>query len=295
MEIQFLGAAREVGRSAVLLDTGETKVVLDYGVKLGGEENVLPIRPLPVHGFLDSVILSHAHLDHSGAVPFLFSYGEPTVFTHVATSPIAELLIEDSMNIARNKKQRTFTRSQLKRMMRNLKKVPYGQWCEAAPGISFKFSDAGHILGASITTIRAEERTIVYSGDFKDESTRLHKAARLPKEADVLIVEATYGNKEHPKRSELEKEFLEEVKAVVESGGSVVLPCFAVGRSQEIVELLYSAKLSCPVYLDGMARDVSEIYLEFPDLLRDYDELYNALKWANWITHGRDAFWRASL
>jgi putative mRNA 3-end processing factor len=287
MELTFLGAAREVGRSGVLLDTGESKVLMDYGLKLSSEEGDGPAPPLKVKGFVDSVILSHAHLDHSGAIPFLFKKGEPRVYTHPATIPIAELLISDSINIMRSKKKKTYQRSSLKRMMRNVKPTPYDKKFNATPDVSFKMTDAGHVLGAGMTTLDAKGKKIVYSGDYKDTDTRLHKGAKLPKKADVLIVEATYGGRTHPPRKKLEKEFSDKVKEVLEAGGSVLLPCFAVGRSQEIVELLYSSKINAPVFLDGMGRKITEFYFEFPHLLRDYEEFYGAMKWVNWITHPR--------
>lgn len=287
MKIQLLGAAREVGRSAVLIDTGESKILLDYGLKISSEELVAPIRPLPVHGYLDAVILSHAHLDHCGAIPYLFKASEPDVFTHPATIPIAEMLIRDSVNIARNKKQDTYPLSSLKRMLRNTRLAEYDRDYKATKDIVFRFYDAGHILGAAMTKMRIGDYTILYTGDFKDEDTRLHKGAKPPGKADVVIVEATYGNREHPDRRRLEKEFVENVRSVVESGGSVVLPCFAVGRAQEIIELLYANKIHTPVYMDGMARAITEIYLEYPELIRDYNELYNAMKWVNWITNPR--------
>lgn len=203
MEIQFLGAAREVGRSAILLDTGQSKVLLDYGLKLGGEEARSPVRPLPVHGFLDSVILSHAHMDHCGAIPYLFYAAEPRVYTTPATIPLAEMLIRDSISISKNKNQETYNASSLKRMLRNTKMVPYGQVHKPTQDISFRFADAGHILGASITELEAAGHRIVYTGDYKDEDTRMHKGAKPPKETDVLIIEATYGGREHPPRKKI--------------------------------------------------------------------------------------------
>lgn len=282
MEIQFSGAAREVGRSGILLDTGKSKILLDYGIKLGEEGG--PLRPLPVHGFLDAVVLSHGHLDHSGAIPYLFYSSEPNIYTHPSTVPLIDILLRDSMKIARSKNLDVYGSSNVKRMLRNVKEVNYNQKHQITPDIQLKSTDAGHILGSSITHLQADDKKIIYTGDYKDENTRLHKGADAPKDADVLIIEATYGSKEHPNRQELEKEFVESIKAVVEAGGSVVVPAFAVGRSQEMIQLLYSSKIPVPVYLDGMGRTVSEIYLEYPDLLRDYDEFYKAMKWANWIT-----------
>ncbi|MCD4739894.1 MBL fold metallo-hydrolase [archaeon] len=285
MEIQFLGAAREVGRSAILLQTKQSKLLLDYGLKLGGEDNRTALRPLPVHGYLDAVILSHAHLDHCGAIPHLFQSAEPSVYMNPATLPITEMLIRDSMHIARQRKQETYNNSTFKRMLRNVKPVPYNQFHSPTQDISFKFSDAGHILGSCMTQIKTNGMNVFYTGDYKNTDTHMHKGAKKPGESEVLIIEATYGAREHPDRKKLEKDFIESIRAVIEAGGSVVLPAFAVGRTQEIVTLLYSNKIHAPVYMDGMGRAISEIYLDYSKNVKDYDEFYGAMKWVNWITH----------
>jgi len=279
-----LGSAREVGRSAILMETKKSKVLLDYGVKLNEELSQLP---LPVHGFVDSVVLSHAHLDHSGAIPYLFKATEPTVYATPSTIEVSKVLLEDSMKIADSRGQDCFTRSDYKRMLRNIELVPYHVETQVTDNISFSFSDAGHILGAAITRLHINDKKeidMVYSGDFKDTDTRMHKGAKMPSKADVLIVESTYGDREHPDRKKLEKEFVEEIRSVIDVGGTVLLPCFAVGRTQEIVTLLYANRLECPVYMDGMGSAISEIYLEHAELLRDYEEFYHAMKWVNWIT-----------
>jgi putative mRNA 3-end processing factor len=284
LEVSLHGAAREVGRSAVLVDTGKSKVLLDYGMKVSDEEGAEPKYPLPVHGFLDSVIVSHAHLDHSGAVPFLFQASEPTVFMHEASERIIHLLVEDSMKIARQKGFETYSRSHFKRMQRSTRTVKYGKVAECTPDVSFEMTDSGHILGAGMTRVFHKNIEMVYTGDFKDTDTRLHHGAAKPRKADVVITEGTYGNREHPDREESEKKFVEAIIDVTESGGSVLVPSFAVGRAQEILTILYSHRISVPVYLDGMAREVSEIYMEHPDLLRNYNEMYKSFKWANWIS-----------
>jgi putative mRNA 3-end processing factor len=286
MEISLLGAAKEVGRSAVLLETGKSKVLLDYGVKVSDQTTPQPLYPLQVHGFLDAVLLSHAHLDHSGSLPFLFKASEPNVYTHSATVPIIQLLLEDSMKIARLRKQECFTHSNMSSMLRSMHNCEYNKPYQATPDLSFEFSDAGHILGAAMTTIHNNGRTLVYTGDYKDEPTYLHHGAKPPKKCDALIIEATYGDRVHPERKALEKQLMDDIRAVLESGGSVLLPAFAVGRSQELVMMLYRNRIS-PVYMDGMSRAVAEIYMDFPELCADYKTFYESMKWVNWITNPR--------
>ncbi len=285
MNLTLMGAAREVGRSGVLVELDDTRFLFDYGVKL---QDPKPVYPLPIHGYLDFVILSHAHLDHSGGLPLLFKGREPRIFTPTGTQDLTDILLRDFLKIARMKKQEVWYENHLKRMKRNVQTVDYEK--ETYFGdISFTFFDAGHILGAGMTYVDAGT-TMVYSGDYKDTETKLHSPAKVDKipTADVLVVETTYGNREHPDRKALEKEFISDIRSVIESGGRVILPAFAVGRAQEIVEMLYANNVDVPVYLDGMAQDVSEVYLEYPELLRDYEELYNAMKWVNWIADERE-------
>lgn len=284
MQVSFLGACREVGRSCIGLETNKSKILLDRGIKIYDEEHQQPLYPLPIHGYLDGIILSHAHLDHSGATPFLFQTGEMPVYLPSPSLPILEVLLEDSMKIAQQRRQETYSRAHLKRMIRNVKNIDYKKIEGITSDIAFEFRDAGHILGAATVRIFTKNLEIFYTADFKDEDTRLHKGAELPRKADVVISEATYGDREHPSREKLEKEFVEEIRSVVECGGTVLLPAFAVGRSQEIIQILYANRFESPVYMDGMSRDITEIYLENPRLLRNYKEFYEAMKWVNWIT-----------
>ncbi len=286
MRITLNGAAREVGRSGALVEGEKTRMLFDYGVKL---QEPKPAYPLPINKYLDGVILSHAHLDHSGALPLLFKGGEPKIFTPFGTAELVDILLRDFLKIARMKRQEVWQESHLKRMRRNMKEVTYHKRTNAGLA-SFEFYDAGHILGSGITYAEIESTRLIYSGDFKDTRTRLHNPAEIENlpEADVIITETTYGNRDHPDRGELEKAFIESIKEVVESGGNVLLPAFAVGRSQEIAEMLYANKIDAPVYFDGMAQDVAEVYLEYPELIRDYKELYEALKWVNWIADERE-------
>ncbi len=282
-----MGAAKEVGRSAVLLDTGKSKVLLDYGMKIGDADTPHPSYPLPIHGYLDAVVLSHAHLDHSGSIPFLFRAAEPKVITHTSTVPITQVLLEDSMKIARLKKNDIYTSSNLRAMLRNTNACGYKKPQDVTSDISVELRDAGHILGAACTMVRDKKTSVFYTGDFKDTPTYMHNGAKPPPKCDAIIVEATYGDREHPDRKALEKEFIADIRAVVEAGGSVLLPSFAVGRSQELVTMLYNNNINVPVFLDGMSRAISEIYIDFPEVLANYQTFYSAMKWANWINNPR--------
>jgi putative mRNA 3-end processing factor len=145
-------------------------------------------------------------------------------------------------------------------------------------GLSFKLHDAGHILGSASVELFSKKISLVYTADIKFENTRLHNGAfRDFHDVDVLITESTYGGTEHPERKELEKDFVAACTEVCDDNGNVLVPSFAVGRAQEIACVLKRYNFEYPVYLDGMAKDASEIMLEFPNYLRDFKEFYHAM------------------
>ena len=286
MKITLHGAANEVGRSGVIVEDDDTRLLFDYGVKLQEDK---PQYPLPVKGYLDAVILSHAHLDHSGALPVLYKTREPKLFMPFGSMELVDILLKDFLKIARMKRQEVWFEKDLKRLKRNVNELDYHKKIDIGTS-TLEYYDAGHILGSGMARVEMESGTFLYSGDYKDTETRLHSPAEVDKipETDVVVIETTYGNRDHPNRKQLEEEFMSKVKEVIENGGNVLLPAFAVGRSQELIEMFYAHNIDVPVYLDGMSQDVAEAYLEYPELVRDYGELYNALKWANWVADARE-------
>jgi len=286
LEIQFLGACREVGRSAFLVQGKKKNIVLDYGNKINPEENLFP---LPVRKHIDLAILSHAHLDHSGAFPLLFKRSEFDVYMTPPTLPVSELLIRDSIKVSKLRGfEELFNEVHLKRFLNNVKTLPYDREKSLGAGISLEFGDAGHIIGAAISSIHFDDVHLLYTGDFKLKETHMHKVARSNfKNIDVLIIESTYAGEKHPDRHKLEEEFVADCQRICDEGGNVLLPAFAVGRSQELAAVLSDHNFDYPVYMDGMSNSVSEIMLEFPDYVRDYDDLYRALKTVEWITTER--------
>ncbi len=285
MKIEFHGAAREVGRSGVLIEEGNKRLLLDYGIKLGEDKNEVP---LPVSGYVDAVILSHAHLDHSGEIPSLFVKSEQPVFMTPPTIPLAKMLIEDGLKVSKLKGIKSnYSASHVKRMMRNIIPVPYKKE-RSIYDIEFTFQDAGHILGSASTELVFNDKKVVYTGDVKYEETRLHKPGfQKFKGVDVLIIESTYGNRLHEPREKTEKKFVESCREVLDDGGNVVVPAFAVGRSQEIITILNEHHFDYPVYLDGMGKGVAEVMMEFPEHLKDYDSFYKAMKKAEWVYSSR--------
>ncbi len=278
--LRFFGGAREVGRSAILVESGHTRVLLDYGVKLDGEVEY----PLPLDGLVDGIVVSHAHLDHSGYVPHYFTEAETTIYLTPPTLDLSKLLWKDFIKVAKAQGRKPkFKKEHVKAAVTFSLKCDYYEIVPITPEVSFELRDAGHIPGSALTKLYTPEGTVLYSGDFKIESTRLQRGADLSDvEADVLIMETTYADKDHPPRKQLEREFVEYVRSVLDDGGFVLLPVFAVGRAQEIVDILVSNKLG-PVYLDGMARDATKIILRHPEYITNPKRLAKSMRKTRWV------------
>lgn len=285
LEIQFLGGAGEVGRSAFLLKDSKN-ILLDYGMKINSE-TMYPMLP----GRVDACIISHAHLDHCGCAPLLYYESLPVTFGTEPTAPLSELLIEDSMSIRKRQHEKPkFVKRQLKTFLEKF--ISYGHGTEFEfDGYSITLYDAGHIPGSAITYIEksATGRRIAYTGDFKIAPQLLQGSADIV-ESDVLIIESTYATRDHPNRNELIKKFVEEVKTTLDNGGTALVPCFAVGRSQEMLAILYQHGLMDYVYIDGMARKATEIIMRYPEFIRNKEILIKALKKTRWVGDRNDRF-----
>jgi len=285
MDLTFLGACREVGRAAILVEEQKEHVLLDYGVRMNDET----LLPLPVKGMLDGIIVSHAHLDHSGAIPLLYKKTETPCYMTPPSLPLIDLLVQDSIKVARLKGfEQIFSHSHLKRLIRNIIPMGYGRQRRICSGIEFCFQDAGHILGSATVNLKTREHSLLFTGDIKYSDTRLHTAAYDGyKGIDVMITEATYGGREHPNRKELEKKFVESCRKVCDSNGNVLAPSFAVGRAQEVLSILEGHGFDYPVYMDGMSKKASEIMLQFPNYIRDAKETHAALNKAIWVENSK--------
>jgi putative mRNA 3-end processing factor len=279
MKFTFLGGAGEVGRSAYLIED-KKRLLLEYGIKLHQRTEY----PLPFQGFIDYSILSHAHLDHSGFIPAIYEYCSPPCIATYPTQALSTLLVKDSMKVQRLKRQKVnFSSISFRKMLSNFIPLPYGQSFSLSDDMSLTFTDAGHIPGSAISSIEIGEKKVVYTGDFKLGDTWMHKGAECINECDVLLIESTYSQREHPDRRKLEEELYSEVTSVLERGGTALLPCFAVGRSQEIIQMLRYFDGDAKIFLDGMAKTASEIMLDYPSYIKDAKYLANCLKTAEWV------------
>ncbi len=263
MRLHCLGGCMEVGKSAFVLESEGTRVVLDYGVKVFTEDRLPAFPPSLDDIKLDAALISHAHLDHVGNVPALFKKQRFPWYADPATQAIAEILWKDSLKITPNL---PWSIKHMKRAIKEWVPAHYGKEIVVGP-ITASFVDAGHILGSGMIRMQVENKVVLYSGDFKIEPTRLHRGASFSEEVDVLIMETTYADREHPPRQEAEKELMKEIYATFEEGGSVLLPAFAVGRSQELIEIIRAYDDDIPIYLDGMCKAVTDVYLRFRNLL----------------------------
>ncbi|MDH5375427.1 MAG: MBL fold metallo-hydrolase [Candidatus Bathyarchaeota archaeon] len=283
LQIKFLGGTREVGRSAIALKTKKTQVLLDYGVMLNHEPGFpMHIPPKDV----DAIILTHSHLDHSGAIPIFYIHEKKTLYTNKLTSELNELLISDFIHLSSY--YLPFEYLELKSMTRNSRHVDFGVE-EKIGDIKFQLSNAGHIPGSAQILIDAEGKKLLYTGDFNTEDTRLLEGAKMEyNDLDAVIIESTYADEEHTERSELEKKFIADATDIVEMGGTVLIPAFGVGRSQEVACILAAHHFEHPVTIDGMIRGANSIMMRHGQFLRDSKLLKDALNSAHWIEGWRD-------
>lgn len=273
MYVKVLGAARQVGRSAFLVKYRETAILLDYGAlttKIPG----FPIHVQPKQ--VRAIVLSHAHLDHSGAAPMFFIGNRVKLHCTPVTSELTSLLIEDFIKISGQ--YLPFEYIDLLSMNQNTVFHNYSEQFEIGD-LSITFHDAGHIPGSCIISVEAGSKRLIYTGDINGAETNLLRPAwNNLGEADIVITESTYATSEHPERSEVEREFVEYAKSVVERGGVLLVPAFSVGRAQELAMVLYRHSFRYPVVMDGMALKVNEILLRYQEYVKDPTLLRRAIE-----------------
>lgn len=297
--LTFHGAVEGVTGSAYLIESSRATILLECGLVQGThEEELANEKPFPFDiGKIDAVVISHAHLDHSGKLPKLVADGyKGPIFMPSATSELLAIMLRDAALLQmreteRQNKHRRRTGKRETRPMYTLDDVgaalglsnslPYGKRATIADGISVCFRDAGHILGSSIVELyisdQDTERKLVFSGDLGNSDAALLRDPETVDEADILLLESTYGDRDHRSMEETLEEFENIIGQASENGGNVLIPSFAVGRAQEIIFRLGEMyqKGSLPqkaVYLDSpMAIAATEVYHRYQDVFNRED------------------------
>jgi metallo-beta-lactamase family protein len=286
MELEFLGAARSVTGSCHLLRVGGRRVLLDCGQIQGSRlDEQLNRVPLPV-GRVDAVVLSHAHIDHSGRLPLLCKQGfSGPIFTHRATAELCAIMLRDAAYLHEkdadweNKKRRRkglapvaplYTRDDVQAVLRQFVELDYDTKRQVVPGVDVTLRNAGHILGAAIVELELRdngtELRLVFSGDLGYKHAPLMQPPAPIEQADVVIMESTYGNRNHRPFEATLDELRAIFRSAADGGGNILIPAFAVGRTQDLLFLLsthYDAfgLNRWSVYLDSpMAIQTTELY-----------------------------------
>jgi len=282
--VTYLGSGRQVGRSCLLLQTPNSKILLDCGINPGISKGpdrfpYLDVSEIGDISTIDAIILSHAHTDHSALIPYLYKMGyKGPVYMTAPTRDISALLALDFIGVAYKQAEAPIFRAeQVKDMVKHSICLNYGEVHDITPDIRITFYNAGHVLGSAVTHINIGNgaHNFVYTGDTNYKKSRLLDPAvnRFPR-AETVTLESTYGAKTdiHPPMREVEQEFLDAANETIKKGGKILLPELGLGHAQEtmlrVEEAIRTGKLpEIPVYLDGMLWDITAIHTAYPDFL----------------------------
>lgn len=292
MEIQVCGAAREVTGSCYLLTCGAARFLVDCGMHQGGadehDDNYDPFPFEPEE--IDFLLLTHAHIDHSGLIPRLVREGfRGTIYATAATSDLAQIMLLDSAHIQETEaewqsrkarragkrvREALYTTADAERSLGLFKGIPYGQEFSPEAGVRARFRDAGHILGSAFLELWLEENgkqaTIVFSGDVGQPGQPIIRDPEAITVADYLVMESTYGDRRHDQEGEPVENLAHILEKARAAGGNVIIPSFAVGRTQELIyffhDLYKDTGLDMPIYVDSpMAKRATEVYRRHKD------------------------------
>ncbi len=312
--LTFLGATGQVTGSCYLLETGSHRILLDCGLFQGSKETErqneadFPFDPARI----DAVVLSHAHLDHCGRLPKLVKDGfKGTVFLTKASFSLLELMLKDAVHLQlrdteweNKRRQRAgkklieplYELEHVEALLKLRRPVDYSDEKEIFPGLTISFHEAGHILGSSIVRLQIQSpneiKTLVFSGDLGNPNSPLLRDPTIITEADVLLLESTYGDRDHKPLKNTLEELRETLAEAAESGGNVIIPAFAVGRTQDLIYWLGKLQRQGElpqqqIYLDSpMAINASEIYAANTHLFNVDDPEFTQiapLGWQAWL------------
>ncbi|MEO7040851.1 MAG: MBL fold metallo-hydrolase [Gemmatimonadaceae bacterium] len=302
MEIEFYGAAREVTGSCHILRVNGKVVILDCGMFQGKRsESAAKNKTLPVDvGEIDAVVLSHAHIDHSGRLPYLVRMGySGTIFATAATRDLCAVMLADSAHIqesdakhlAKNHKEFVeplYTMRDAVRTQELMVGIPYNKTFDVVSGVRCTYIDAGHILGSASVLLDITEngstKRLVFSGDIGRPGLSIIRDPVIPTGADAVIMESTYGNRDHESTANARAELATVVRETAARGGRILIPSFAVGRTQELLYNLNGlsregAIPEIPIYVDSpLATDTTTVFEMHPEVFDHTEDLVNEAK-----------------
>ncbi|MFW3145484.1 MAG: MBL fold metallo-hydrolase [Thermoplasmatota archaeon] len=282
MKLSFAGGVDAVGSLGMIAESGDTRLLFDYGLTPAKP----PKYPSKVP-HIDGLFLTHSHLDHIGMAPWLSGEYGTTIWGTEVTLETAVVLLEDSLKIARLEGWTIpYDISDLRRFTEESTILRYNDRAFTGP-FTIRTMDAGHIPGSTMYRLNDGGRDVVFTGDINSSDTRLLKGAKPP-ECDVLVMESTYAGRDHPPRKEVERAFVAKVEEVLDRGGKVIVPAFAVGRTQEVVQVLNGIREE--KWLDGMGRRVAQIYLRHSEFIKNPGSLKKSLDQFTFVRtpHQRD-------
>jgi len=276
-----LGGANEVGASSTYLNFGGFRVLVDCGIRPGKpvEEQLPDLARIQEEGGLDAIVVTHAHTDHSGALPLVAeAYPDAPIYATHPTAELLKVLLYDSLRIMDGRfdierEIPLYPESSVDSLLKRIRPVHYLAPLDLKPEFRLTFSCAGHILGAAMVVFETSEGTLMMTGDIHAASQRTVPPLALPRaHPQVLLCESTYGGRLHADREAEEKRLAESVAGVIGNGGKVLIPAFAVGRAQEVALLLRRAMAArliprFPIWLDGMVTAICGVYAKHPDYL----------------------------
>ncbi len=291
MKLSFLGAAKTVTGSAHLLEAGGKRLLVDFGMFQGSDADLIQELPCAASE-IDYIVATHAHIDHTGHLPLLVKQGfDGPIYGTSATAELAQILLADSAHIQKmdteweNKKRERqslppveplYNTQDAARTAALFRPLDYGAQLKLSDAFTIRLTDAGHILGSSMVEVWATEdgvtKKVVFSGDVGNLDQPILKDPQFVREADFLLIESTYGNRIHPTAGDVKAQLARVVLNTFRQGGKVVIPAFAVGRTQELLYYLrelyaegtFAGYESCPVFLDSpLAIEATAIFNKF--------------------------------
>ncbi|MGV8171411.1 MAG: beta-CASP ribonuclease aCPSF1 [Candidatus Woesearchaeota archaeon] len=285
VRLTYLGSGREVGRSCILLQTPESRVLLDCGMNMGADtpENMYPYMEAPEFNIsqLDAIIVSHSHLDHSALVPYLFKFGyRGPVYCTAPTRDVMSLLQLDFVKIQREDgKEPIYTSDDVREMVKHTITLEFDEVADITPDVRITLYNAGHILGSAMVHLHIGNglHNLLYGADVKYAKTSMlsPSVTQFPR-LETLMLESTYGGKDNilPPALEADEMLGQSIGETIKRGGKVLIPVLGSGRAQEIIVLLErlireNKVPDVPIYMDGMIWDITAIHTAYPEYLNN--------------------------